>query len=117
MIDYVARTAALFRTLDTYTALARARIVPDPAATYARAEVRAALERFAGGRVVLRCDRGGEVLREVRYVFFVRGSFQTGEFVPAARELTGREYDVDDDGDGGCAEVVRYLPKRRRGEL
>ncbi len=55
---------------------------------------------------------GGDVLRGVGYVFFVRGSFQTGEFVPAQEEVVGGR----EDG-GGCKDVVRYLPKRRKGEL
>ncbi len=71
--------------------------------------MRRALERFAGGRVVLWCEEGGDVLRGVGYVFFVRGSLQTGEFVPSQEEELGEG--------GGCEEVVRYLPKRRRGEL
>jgi ribonuclease T2 len=112
VVDYFTRAAALFRTLDTSLALERARIVPHPTAAYALAEVRAALERFAGGRVVLRCTGPrADVLHEVWYVFFVQGSLQTGQFVPA-QELVGA------DGDGGnCAGEVRYLPKRRRGEL
>ncbi|KAK3898417.1 ribonuclease T2 [Staphylotrichum tortipilum] len=111
VIDYLARAASLFRTLDTYRALTRANILPREGATYPLARVREALERVSGGRVVLKCVDGtgdggkGDVLREVGYVYFVRGSFQRGEFVPAQERQ----------GDGGdCAEVVRYLPKRRR---
>lgn len=109
-VDYFARTAALFRTLDTYTALARAGIVPDATRLYPLAEVRAALERFTGGQVVLRCGggRARDVLHEAWYVYFVKGSLQTGEFVPATK--LGREGDA-----GNCASDVRYLPKRPRG--
>lgn len=118
MVDYFARAAALYRTLDTHRALARARIVPSATARYALADVRAALERFSGGRgVVLRCaGRARDVLREVRYVYLLRGSLQTGVFVPTQDLDLGREAGGDDDG-GECQEQVRYLPKRRRGEL
>jgi ribonuclease T2 len=111
VIDYFTRAAALFRTLDTYTALARAGIVPDAAKLYPLADVRDALERFAGGRVVLRCGggRARDVLHEAWYVYFVKGSLQTGEFVPAS-EL-GREGNA-----GNCASEVRYLPKRPRAD-
>lgn len=113
MVDYFTRAAALYRTLDTYRALARARIVPSPTARYALADVRGALERFSGGKVVLKCTgREGDVLHEVWYVYFIRGSLQTGMFVPA-QELV-REGDGDE---GQCKGEVRYLPKRRRGEL
>lgn len=139
MVDYFARAAGLFRALDTHTALRRAGVVPHPRRRYPLADVRRALERFGGGRVVLRCrsdvgsGSGGaragsgepdeteagrdqtqgstnDVLREVWYVFFVRGSFQTGQFVPAQ--------DLGERGDAGnCAPWVRYLPKERMGEL
>ena len=114
VVDYFTRAAALFRTLDTYRALSRAGIVPSATARYALADVRGALERFSGGRVVLRCaGRDGDVLHEVWYVYFIRGSLQTGMFVPA--QDLGRE--GDGDGGGECKGEVRYLPKRRRGEL
>ncbi|KAK4100155.1 ribonuclease Trv [Parathielavia hyrcaniae] len=127
VVDYFTRAAALFRTLDTYRALERAKIVPDARRRYPRGDVQRALERFGGGRVVLRCTttgsdddveedgdgatRGeGDVLHQVWYVYFVRGSLQTGQFVPA-QEL-GARGDV-----GNCAAEVRYLPKTGRGEL
>ncbi len=83
---------------------------------YPLRRVREVLERFSGGRVVLQCVNGAggqgggarDVLSEVWYVYFVKGSFQTGEFVPA-QELAGAL------GEGGnCAEEVRYLPKRSK---
>lgn len=109
MIDYFTRAAALFRTLDTYTALARAGIVPDSTKIYQLADVRDALERFSGGRVVLRCGGGRErdVLHEAWYVYFVKGSLQTGEFVPAT-QLGG------EGSAGNCASEVRYLPKKAK---
>ncbi|KAK4128000.1 ribonuclease Trv [Parathielavia appendiculata] len=118
VVDYFTRAAALFRTLDTYRALQRAKILPDPRRRYPREDVQRALEIFSGGRVVLRCtgsdDMAGtrreDVLHEVWYVYFVRGSLQTGQFVPA-QEL-GEKGDV-----GNCASEVTYLPKTGKGEL
>lgn len=106
VVDYFTRAAALFRTLDTYTALAQADIVPHPSRHYPLVDVRAALERFSGGKVVLRCN-SRNVLHEAWYVYFVKGSLQTGEFVPA--QQLGRERNADN-----CAPWVRYLPKRPR---
>lgn len=107
VVDYFTRALALFRLLDTYYALERADIVPHKSRLYPLADITAALERFSGGKVVLRCTgRGGrrDVLHEAWYVFHVKGSLQTGQFVPA-REL-GKEGKA-----GNCAPWVRYLPK------
>ncbi len=98
--------------LDTYSVLERADIVPHPKRHYPLADIQQALEQFSGGRVVLRCNGGGrrDVLHEVWYVYFVKGSLQTGQFVPAQ--------DLGEKGDvGNCAPWVRYLPKKRKGEL
>jgi ribonuclease T2 len=111
VVDYFTRAAALFRTLDTYRALEKAGIVPDSGRHYALADVQRALERFTGGKVVLKCNGGGaDILQEVRYVYFIKGSLQTGQFVPA--QDLGREEEA-----GNCAPLVRYLPKRPKGEL
>lgn len=92
--------------LDTYTALEAAGITPHRSRHYPLADVQAALERFSGGRVVLRCGgRRRDTLHEAWYVYFVKGSLQTGEFVPA--QDLGRRGDV-----GNCVPLVRYLPKR-----
>jgi ribonuclease T2 len=105
VVDYFSRAAALFKTLDTYTALQRKNIVPSRDTRYPLADVRQALEEHSGGKVVLRCGGRGDVLHEAWYVYFVRGSLQSGEFVPAAK--LGRE-----GGAGNCKPWVRYLPKR-----
>lgn len=111
VVDYFTRAAALFRTLDTYMALERAGIVPSRDTRYPLADIKATLERFSGGKVVLRCSGRGDILHETWYVYFVRGSLQTGEFVPA--QALGRE-----GGAGNCKPWVRYLPKRpKRGSL
>lgn len=112
MVDYFTRAAALFRTLDTYRALEKAGIVPHARRHYPLADVQQALERFSGGKVVLRCNGGGrrDVLHEAWYHYFIKGSLQTGQFVPA--QDYGKEGDA-----GNCAPWVRYLPKRHRWEL
>ena len=109
VIDYFSRATALFRTLDTYYALERAGIVPHSRRHYPLVDIQRALERYSGGRVVLRCGGRGTILHEAWYVYFVKGSLQTGDFVPA-KDL-GREGDA-----GNCAPWVKYLPKGRRGE-
>ncbi|KAK0720326.1 ribonuclease T2 family protein [Lasiosphaeris hirsuta] len=110
VVDYFTRASALFRVLDTYTALEKAGIVPHARRHYPLVDIQAALQRFSGGRVVLRClgSRGSakDILHEAWYVYFVKGSLQTGEFVPA--QGFGREGDA-----GNCSPWVRYLPKRR----
>lgn len=105
VVDYFSRAAALFKTLDTYAALKTKDIVPSRATRYPLADVRAALEEHSGGKVVLRCTGRGDVLHEAWYVFFVQGSLQGGDFVPA--EKLARE-----GGAGNCKPWVRYLPKR-----
>lgn len=122
VVDYFTRATSLFRMLDTYHALQAAGILPSSRKRYPLSDVQKALEEYSGGKVVLRCNGGGvggrggggegkrkgDVLHEAWYVYFVQGSLQTGEFVPAK--------DLDKEGDAGdCAPWVRYLPKRRRG--
>ena len=107
VIDYFTRATALFRTLDTYLALQKAGIVPDSRRHYPLVDIQSALEAYSGGRVVLRCGGRGTVLHEAWYVYFVKGSLQTGDFVPA-KDL-GREGNA-----GNCAPWVKYLPKRTR---
>lgn len=108
VVDYFARAAGLFRTLDTYTALRLGGIEPHARTRYPLADVRAALERFSGGRVVLRCGgRGRDELHEAWYVYFVQGSLQRGQFVPA--QDYGEHLGADN-----CVPWVRYLPKRHK---
>ena len=97
-----ASAAGLTRALQW---LAAANITPSASTTYARAAIQAALSaRRSGVPVTLRCDRGA--LKEIWYHFDVRGSVQTGEFVPAA----------PDGFKSSCPETgVRYLPKKHGG--
>ncbi|KAM0283286.1 hypothetical protein ACHAQH_002582 [Verticillium albo-atrum] len=103
--DYFTRAFGLFRTLDTYAVLAAADIVPSSIHKYSIKAIEGALEKHTGGKVVLRCSgRGGAVLHEAWYAFFVKGSLQTGNFVPA--ETYGEHGDARN-----CGEEVWYLPK------
>ncbi|KAL8367029.1 hypothetical protein RB595_007606 [Gaeumannomyces hyphopodioides] len=112
VVDYFTRAVALFKSLDTFTALQKAGITPSSRTHYPLVDVQAALERHVGGgKVVLRCAGGrrGTILREAWYHFFVQGSLQSGEFVPAK--------DPPSHDAGNCAPWVRYMPKRGRREL
>lgn len=108
VVDYFARVAGLFRTLDTYTALKQAGIEPDSTKVYPLSDIKSTLEEFSGGRVILRC--GGQehnILHEAWYVYFVQGSLQSGQFVPAKQ-------DSDMHDPGNCAATIQYLPKRKK---
>ncbi|KAK4191268.1 ribonuclease T2-like protein [Podospora australis] len=110
VVDYFSRAMALFQMLDTYHALERAGIVPHPRKHYPLADVQKALEAYSGGKVVLRCGGHRNILHEAWYAYFVKGSLQTGDFVPAK--------DLAKEGDAGnCAPWIKYLPKKRRGIL
>jgi ribonuclease T2 len=103
VVDYFVRAFSLFRILDTYRALQRAGIEPDFSRTYELADVKAALEAYSGSRVILKCSRRG-VLHEAWYVWFVKGSLQSGDLVPARDSFRGDH--------SNCPSRVRYLPKR-----
>ncbi|KAI0101575.1 ribonuclease Trv [Nemania sp. FL0031] len=105
VVDYFVRAFGLFRMLDTFRALQRVGIEPDSSKTYALADVKAALEDFSGSRVILKCSRHG-VLHEAWYVWFVKGSLQSGELVPARDSFKGDH--------SNCPAQVRYLPKRAK---
>ncbi|KAI8291543.1 hypothetical protein K4K60_001632 [Colletotrichum sp. SAR11_57] len=109
VVDYFTRAFALFKQLDTFTALERAGIVPSREKTYPIKDVTKTLERLSGGKVVLRCSgRKRDVLHEAWYSYFLKGSLQTGQFVPAS--------ELGEHGDANnCADSVRYVPKRCKG--
>lgn len=105
VVDYFSRAAGLFRMLDTYTALSLAGIEPSARTHYPLEDVRRILEQFSGGKVVLRCGgRRHDELHEAWYVYFVQGSLQTGQFVPA------QDYGKHGDANN-CVPWVKYLPK------
>ncbi|KAK2603123.1 hypothetical protein N8I77_009603 [Diaporthe amygdali] len=108
VVDYFTRATGLFRMLDTYTALSLAGIEPSARTHYPLEDVRRILEQFSGGKVVLRCGgRRRDELHEAWYVYFVQGSLQTGQFVPA------QDYGKHGDANN-CVPWVKYLPKIHR---
>ncbi len=110
VVDYFVRAASLFRTLDTFTALEQAGIVPLARAALParrRACHAGALQRRPGRAAVHRPgqrhpSRGGGT-----YIS-CRAACRLASFVPAQ--------DLGDKGDAGnCAPRVRYPPKAARG--
>lgn len=100
VLDYFNITVVLFQQLDTYRALEAAGITPNHDKTWDRAELQAPLQRMHSMPVTLRCHEGR--LNEVWYHFVVRGSLQTGEFIPSA----------PDGAKSNCpARGIRYVPK------
>jgi ribonuclease T2 len=107
VVDYFVRAFGLFRMLDTYVALQQEGIEPHQTQTYELSKIQSTLETFSGGKVILKCGgRGHDLLHEAWYVYFVQGSLQSGQFVPASDSFKGDQ--------GNCADHVRYLPKRAK---
>jgi ribonuclease T2 len=109
VVDYFTRAYQLFRALDTFTALALSGIAPDSTKLYPLAQIQKILEEYSGGKVILRCrGPGRDLLHEAWFMYFVKGSLQSGDFIPA-KDLGEKG------GQGNCKALVRYLPKRCRG--
>jgi len=102
LVDFMGKAMEVFKSLNTYKALEVAGILPTTSRTYTSAEIQAALTAITGSEVVLGCFRGQ--LNQAWYSFNVKGSLQSGEFVPTIPAGKG--------GRGTCPEVgIRYLPK------
>ncbi|KAL8725444.1 MAG: hypothetical protein Q9166_007338 [cf. Caloplaca sp. 2 TL-2023] len=100
VVAYFQKTVDLFKTLNSYDFLSAAGIAPSSIKTYTSAEIAAALAKPRGVQVAIQC-RNGE-LDEIWYFFNVRGSVQTGDFVPTE----------PDGAKSNCpATGVKYLPK------
>jgi ribonuclease T2 len=98
--DFFSRTVNLFKSLPSYQWLSDAGITPSSSKTYNSDDIQAALSKNHGGKkVYLGCTSAGE-LDEIWYFYNVRGSLQTGTFVPA-----------DSLTDSSCSGNVKYLPK------
>ncbi|KAL2809304.1 ribonuclease T2-like protein [Aspergillus granulosus] len=98
--DYLQKTVDLFKTLDTYKALAAAGITPSNSKTYTLSEIHDALaaihDDFAP---YVACD--GDNLNEAWYFYYVRGNLITGEYEPSEK-LT----------QSNCPESgIKYIPK------
>ncbi|KAF8860436.1 ribonuclease T2 [Acephala macrosclerotiorum] len=102
VVDFFERAVGIFKGLDTYAALASAGIEPSHSKTYTYSEIEDALTSVTGSAVVLGCNRGK--LNQAWYSFHVRGSLQTGSFVPSTPVGKGMR--------GNCPRRgIKYLPK------
>ncbi|PHH86255.1 hypothetical protein CDD83_10519 [Cordyceps sp. RAO-2017] len=102
-VAYVHQLGALITGGHTYQDLADRGIVPSDAETYAREDVKSALEGrgyLYTGNAVLSCHQ--DVLVGVKYYFDIEGHFDSGAYHPAA---LGSEAEKD----GNCPDRVRYL--------
>ncbi|KFY97094.1 hypothetical protein V498_02276 [Pseudogymnoascus sp. VKM F-4517 (FW-2822)] len=84
--DYFEKTVELNKGLNSYKILADAGITPSATATYTLAQIQDALKAFHGFVPTVGCKNG--VFQEIWYHYNVRGSLQTGEFVPSAPDGT-----------------------------
>ncbi|KAL8726132.1 MAG: hypothetical protein Q9181_006169 [Wetmoreana brouardii] len=75
VVAYFQKTVDLFKTLDSYSFLSAAGIVPSTTKTYTSAEILAALAKPRGVQVSIQCS--SSALDEIWYFFDVRGSVQT----------------------------------------
>ncbi|KAH8668113.1 ribonuclease-like protein T2 [Tricladium varicosporioides] len=105
--DYFQKTVDLFKSLDSYSALSKAGIVPSTTATYTSAQIQAALKSAFGVTAMIQCASGAlDEIWGVQYSYYVQGSLQTGTFVPT--NPVG--------GTSSCASTgIKYLPKSGSG--
>jgi ribonuclease T2 len=81
-VDYFAAAVRVFETLTSYSWLADDDIVPSKNSNYTRSAIEDAVKkRNLGQPAVVRCN-GRNELKELWYFFNVRGSVQTGSFLP-----------------------------------
>ncbi|KAI4172565.1 MAG: hypothetical protein LQ346_008577, partial [Caloplaca aetnensis] len=104
VVAYFQKTVDLFKTLDSYSFLSAAGIVPSTSKTYTAAEINAALAQPRGVQATIQCSNSA--LDEIWYFFNVQGSVQTGTFVPANPD--GSKSDCPATG-------IKYLPKGTSG--
>ena len=122
VVDYVGKVIELFQGLPTYKVgykrlslddsrvtnpiskwLEDAGIVPSNDVTYNLDDIISALSAQRGVSPVVACDHGE--LREAWYFFNVRGSVQTGQFVPSEPQVAKQHLK-------GCPRTgIKYLPK------
>lgn len=105
VVDYFKKAVELFKGLPSYKWLSEAGITPSTSQTYTFSQIQAALAKNRPGvQVTLGCKSGA--LNEIWYHYDVRGSLQTGEFVPS-----------DPDGTKStCPQSgIKYLPKNGGG--
>ncbi|KAM5465623.1 Ribonuclease T2 precursor (RNase T2) [Microsporum audouinii] len=98
--DYFEKLVELFKGLNTYKILADAGITPSNDKTYALSDLQAAVKAAFGMEITFNCRNGA--LNEAWYFYNVRGSAQTGEYIPT---LPGGTPST-------CPQTgIRYIPK------
>ncbi|KAK9237168.1 ribonuclease T2-like protein [Lipomyces kononenkoae] len=102
MVEYFARAVDLHMTLDTFSALADAGIVPAWDLKFNKTDIIDAIRSVSDGHnVTLGCTRSG-VLSEVWYHFNVKGRAQDGEYI----------FTEPDGIKDSCPETgIKYFPK------
>lgn len=98
--DYFNAAVTIYKLLPSYEWLAAANIVPSTTKRYTKSQIMEVLEYNHGKPVTLGCKGGA--LDEIWYHFSVRGSVQTGEFIPT---------DPDGTKDTCPSTGIKYLPK------
>ena len=81
VVDFFNEVVTLFKSLPSYTWLSNAGIVPSSTTTYTSAAILAALKAPRGVSAVIQCENTNE-LDEIWYFYDVKGSVQTGTFIP-----------------------------------
>ncbi|EOA89884.1 uncharacterized protein SETTUDRAFT_167610 [Exserohilum turcica Et28A] len=105
VVDFFQKTVDLFKTLPSYQWLSDAGIVPSTSQTYTFDAIQQAIKaKRPDVDVTLGCRSGA--LNEIWYHFDVRGSIQTGEFVPSNPD--GTKSTCPKSG-------IKYLPKHGNG--
>ncbi|ETS78178.1 hypothetical protein PFICI_10240 [Pestalotiopsis fici W106-1] len=104
VVDFASKVVELFKSLPTYTWLSAAGITPSSSKTYTLAAIQAALTKNHGASVYLGCS--DSELSEVWYFFNVKGSVQSGTWIPVA---TLNSADCPTTG-------IKYLPKNGGGD-
>ncbi|USP73158.1 ribonuclease m [Curvularia clavata] len=105
VVDFFQKTVDLFKTLPSYEWLKEAGITPSTTQTYTFDAIQKAIQaKRPDVEVTLGCRSGS--LNEIWYHFDVRGSVQTGEFVPSNPDGTKST----------CPKTgIKYLPKNGNG--
>lgn len=81
VVDFFNTVVTLFNSLPSYTWLSNAGIVPSSTTTYTSAAILAALKAPRGVTAVIQCENTNQ-LDEIWYFYDVKGSVQTGTFIP-----------------------------------
>ncbi|MCJ1326132.1 ribonuclease T2-like [Thelotrema lepadinum] len=100
LVQFYNTTVNLFKTLPTYTWLSGAGITPSTSKTYTKTQILNVLTTKHGAAPVIQCS--GSYLDQVYYAFEVKGSAQTGQFIPVAP--TGESSNCPSSG-------IKYGPK------